>query len=64
MGSFDIISFLYAVLGTLGIIGIGISLGQLSLLIFSIALLMTVSALVLGFKRKNSRQEKENISST
>lgn len=56
MGTFDIISFIYAVLGTAGMVGIGISLAQLSLVIFSVSLLLTLGAFFFGFRRKNKLQ--------
>ncbi|GEL08608.1 DUF5325 family protein [Salisediminibacterium halotolerans] len=55
MDRFDLISFIYAILGTAGMVGIGISLAQLSLTIFTVSFLLTLGAFFFGFRRKNKR---------
>ncbi|WP_147802441.1 DUF5325 family protein [Alkalicoccus halolimnae] len=52
MRSFDIIFFMLAVGGTIGMIGLGIALAQLSFLLFIIFGGLLAGCVVYGFKRK------------
>ncbi|PRO64761.1 DUF5325 family protein [Alkalicoccus urumqiensis] len=52
MRSFDIVFFLLALLGTAGMMGLGIAFAQGSLLLFILFSGMLAASLVTGFKRK------------
>ncbi|SDN23807.1 DUF5325 family protein [Alkalicoccus daliensis] len=53
MKSFDIIFFMLAVLGTVGMMGLGVALAQLSLTILFVSLLLLGGSLFIGFRRKH-----------
>lgn len=52
MQSFDITFFILAVLGTAGMIGIGISFAQTSLPLFLFFLALSLGSVFIGFRRK------------
>ncbi|MGJ9383933.1 hypothetical protein CR203_02175 [Salipaludibacillus neizhouensis] len=52
MKSFDLPLFIFAVLGTIGIMGIGISFAQTSMLMFLGFLILSLGAVGAGFSRK------------
>ncbi|MCE7794749.1 DUF5325 family protein [Salipaludibacillus sp. CUR1] len=52
MRSFDIYYFILAILGTVGMMGIGISFAQTSLLMFLSFLVLSLGSVFAGFKRK------------
>ncbi|MCR6111264.1 hypothetical protein HXA35_13025 [Bacillus sp. A301a_S52] len=53
---FDIYHFICAILGTIGLIGIGISFAQLSLSMFLSFLVLTLGSIYVGFRRKKQLQ--------
>ncbi|MCR6095898.1 hypothetical protein HXA31_09170 [Salipaludibacillus agaradhaerens] len=53
---FDIYHFICAVLGTIGLIGIGISFAQLSLSMFLSFSVLTLGSIYAGFRRKKQLQ--------
>ncbi|PYZ93286.1 hypothetical protein CR194_08820 [Salipaludibacillus keqinensis] len=57
MKSFDIPLFIFAMLGTIGMMGIGISFAQTSFLMFFSFLVLTLGAVFAGFKRKKLKQQ-------
>jgi hypothetical protein len=56
MKSFDFTLFIFAMLGTIGMIGIGISFAQTSLLMFTGFLILSLGSVAAGFKRKKYKQ--------
>lgn len=57
MKSFDIQLFIFALLGTIGLMGIGISFAQTSLLMFLGFLVLSLGSVVAGFYRKKQKQQ-------
>lgn len=60
MKSFDLPLFIFAILGTVGMIGIGISFAQMSMLMFLGFLVLSLGSVAAGFMRKKSQQSKTN----
>jgi len=60
MKSFDIQLFIFAMLGTIGMMGIGISFAQTSLLMFLAFLAITLGSVAAGFNRKKQKQQQVN----
>ena len=52
MKSFDIFTFMLAILGTAGLTGVGISMAEGSWLLFFTSVLLTVAVFVGGITRK------------
>ncbi|WP_280769127.1 DUF5325 family protein [Salipaludibacillus daqingensis] len=57
MRSFDIQLFIFAILGTIGMIGIGISFAQTSLIMFLGFLTLSLGSVAAGFNRKKQQQQ-------
>ena len=57
MKSFDIQLFIFAMLGTIGLMGIGISFAQTSLVMFLGFLVLSLGSVAAGFNRKKQKQQ-------
>ncbi|PTL37507.1 hypothetical protein [Alkalicoccus saliphilus] len=54
MRSFDIVFFMLAVIGTIGMMGLGVALAQMSLILFFLFGGLFGGSLAYGFKRKKA----------